>query len=76
MSRPPPAIAPNVDREIESPAWRCRSTSTPDDTIVRVGRTVIGEAREWNAKKKEGRAYELPAPGEHIVRLIKDGMRE
>ena len=45
----------------------------PEDAIVRVGRTVIGQAGEWNAKKRGGRAYDLPTPGEHIVRVIKDG---
>lgn len=70
----PTAERIEVDREIES-GMVLSFQVTPGDTMVRVDARVIGEAQEWNATKKEGRAYQLPDPGEHIVRLIKDGVK-
>ncbi len=45
----------------------------PDDAIVRVNRIVIGQAREWNSKRRDGRAYDLPRPGQHLIRIVKEG---
>lgn len=67
-----PAIAPNVDRVMVT-GMALSFDVEPEDAIVRVGRIVIGQAKDWNAKKRDGRAYDLPGPGEHIVRVMKEG---
>jgi len=67
-----PAIAPNVDRVMVT-GMALSFDVEPDDAIVKVGRIVIGQAGEWNAKKRGGRAYDLASPGEHFVRILKDG---
>lgn len=67
-----PALAPNVDRVMVT-GMALSFDVEPDDAIVRVGRIVIGQAKDWNAKKRDGRAYDLPGPGEHIVRVMKEG---
>lgn len=59
------------DRRIESGLGLAFDVK-PDNAIVRVGRVVIGQAREWNPKKK-GRVYDLPRPGRHLVRIFSDG---
>jgi hypothetical protein len=45
----------------------------PDDLIVKIDRTVIGQANQWNARKGDKRAYELPQSGEHLIRILRDG---
>ncbi len=42
----------------------------PPESIVKVDGRVIGQAWTWQVKKREGRAYDLPEPGEHLVRII------
>lgn len=59
------------DRRIESGLGLAFDVK-PENAIVRVGRVVIGQAREWNPKKK-GRVYDLPRPGRHLVRIFADG---
>jgi serine/threonine-protein kinase len=44
-----------------------------EQVIVKLGRTVIGRAAEWNARKRDGRAYSVPEPGLHIVGFYLDG---
>lgn len=44
-----------------------------EQVIVKLGRTVIGRASEWNARKRDGRAYSVPEPGLHIVGFYLDG---
>ena len=34
---------------------------------------VIGQAGTWNAKKRDGRAYDLPESGDHLVRILHVG---
>lgn len=60
-----------IDRRIESGLGLAFDVK-PDNAIVRVDRVVIGQAREWNPKKK-GRVYDLPRPGRHLVRIFSDG---
>jgi len=42
----------------------------PPESIVKIDGRVIGQAWTWQVKKREGRAYDLPEPGEHLVRII------
>jgi hypothetical protein len=67
-----PAIAPNVDRVMVT-GMSLSFDVEPEDAIVKVGRIVIGQAGDWNARKRGGRAYDLATPGEHFVRIIKEG---
>ena len=46
---------------------------TAEQVIVKLDRTVIGRASEWNAKKREGRAYAVADEGLHIVGFFLDG---
>jgi len=77
---PPPAV--DATEEPDLPDFVDRTMETgmalsfdvePEDAIVRVNRIVIGRANEWNAEKRGGRAYDLPRPGDHLVRVISDG---
>ncbi len=63
-----------VDREIES-SLHLSFQVIPDGAFVLVGRTLIGRASEWNAAnaKKGGRAFTLPNPGTHLVRIRHEG---
>jgi hypothetical protein len=63
-----------VDREIES-SLHLSFQVIPDGAFVLVGRTLIGRASEWNAAnaKKGGRAFTLPYPGTHLVRIRHEG---
>jgi serine/threonine-protein kinase len=67
-----PGASPLVDRVMVT-GMSLSFDVEPEDAIVRVDRIVIGQAKEWNAKKRDGRAYDLPRPGEHLVRIIKEG---
>ena len=68
------AEAAEVDRVVES-GLHVSFQVQPDDAFVLVGRTLIGRAAEWNAAnpKKGGRAYTLPRPGPHLVRIRHEG---
>jgi serine/threonine protein kinase len=48
---------------------------TPPDAMVLVDRTVIGRAKEWSGEKG-GRSYTLDGPGEYLIRIKKDGMKD
>ena len=45
----------------------------PPEAIVKIDGRVIGQAGTWNAKKRDGRAYDLPESGDHIVRITHEG---
>jgi len=64
--------APIVDREMRT-GMSLSFEIEPETAIVRVGRIVIGQAGEWDASKRNGRAYDLARPGIHIVRIFAEG---
>jgi len=74
MSEEAAAEAAAVDRTVES-GLHLSFQVQPADAFVLVGRTLIGRASEWNAAqpKKGGRAYTLPRPGPHLVRIRHEG---
>jgi hypothetical protein len=43
--------------------------------MVLVDRTVIGRAKEWSGEKG-ARSYTLDGPGEYLIRIKKDGMKD
>lgn len=59
------------DRQIEA-GMALAFDVQPDNAIVRINRIVLGQAREWNPKKK-GRVYDLPRPGRYVVRILGEG---
>ncbi|MFN7943157.1 MAG: protein kinase [Thermoanaerobaculia bacterium] len=61
-----------IDREM-STGMSLSFEVQPDDLIVKIDRTVIGQANQWNARKGDKRAYELPQSGEHLIRILRDG---
>jgi hypothetical protein len=48
---------------------------TPPGAFLLVDGTPIGRAEEWSGQKGN-RTYTLPEPGQHLVRVRRDGMRE
>jgi len=79
---PTPAPTPTPEETEEPPPFVDREMRTgmslsfevePENAIVRVGRIVIGQAGEWDASKRDGRAYDLPRAGVHVVRIFADG---
>ncbi|HEX5760019.1 MAG TPA: hypothetical protein VF121_12580, partial [Thermoanaerobaculia bacterium] len=48
---------------------------TPPDAYVLVNGTLIGQAREWSGQKGKP-TYQLPGPGEHVIKLRKAGMHD
>ena len=48
---------------------------TPPDAYVLVNGTVIGQAQAYSGLKGKP-TYQLPGPGEHLIKLRKPGMRE
>ena len=67
-----PGIAPQIDRVVAT-GMALSFVVEPESAIVKVDNRVIGQAWTWNAKKKEGRAYDLPEAGDHIVRILAEG---
>lgn len=67
-----PGIAPQIDRVVQT-GMSLSFVVEPEDAIVKIDNRVIGQAWTWNAKKKDGRAYDLPDAGDHLVRILKDG---
>jgi hypothetical protein len=65
---------PAVDRQIQSGLFLTFRVSPPDAHVL-LGRTVIGRAADYSGLKGKP-AYQLPGPGEHLIRLRKAGMRE
>jgi hypothetical protein len=48
---------------------------SPSDAYVLVDGTLIGPATEWNGQKG-GRTFTLSGPGEHRIKLRKQGMKD
>jgi hypothetical protein len=65
-------IAPKIDRMMVT-GMALSFVVEPPEAIVKVDGRVIGQAGTWNAKKRDGRAYDLPEDGDHIVRISHEG---
>lgn len=65
---------PSADRTVRS-GLSLAFRVTPPDALVLVDRTVIGQARKWSGEKG-AQPYTLPSPGEYLIRIKKDGMKE
>ncbi len=64
-----PALSPRIDRRMVT-GMSLSFVVEPPESIVKIDNRVIGQAGTWQVKKREGRAYDLPEPGEHLVRII------
>ena len=67
-----PGIAPQIDRMMVT-GMALSFVVEPPEAIVKIDGRVIGQAGTWNAKKRDGRAYDLPESGDHIVRISHEG---
>ncbi len=65
-------ILPRIDRMMVT-GMALSFAVEPPEAIVKIDGRVIGQAGTWNAKKKEGRAYDLPESGDHLVRITHEG---
>lgn len=65
-------VAPRIDRMMVT-GMALSFVVEPPEAIVKIDGRVIGQAGTWNAKKREGRAYDLPDSGDHIVRISHEG---
>jgi serine/threonine-protein kinase len=65
-----------VDREMRTGmnlSFDLQPKEAAEQIIVKFDRTVIGLAADWNAKKRDGRAYSVPAAGSHVLSFLIDG---
>jgi hypothetical protein len=67
-----PGISPRVDRMMVT-GMSLSFLVEPPEAIVKIDSRVIGQAGTWNAKKRDGRAYDLPEGGDHLVRILHEG---
>ena len=67
-----PGINPRIDRMMVT-GMSLSFVVEPPEAIVKIDGTVIGQAGTWNAKKRDGRAYDLPDSGDHLVRISHEG---
>jgi len=67
-----PAVA--ADRTVESGLELAFRVKPPNAVVVVDGR-VIGQAVEWSGLKGN-RTYTLPDPGEHLIKITAQGMRD
>jgi serine/threonine protein kinase len=65
-------LAPRIDRMMVT-GMALSFVVEPPEAIVKIDGRVIGQAGTWNAKKRDGRAYDLPDSGDHIVRITHEG---
>jgi len=65
-------IAPRIDRMMVT-GMALSFVVEPPEAIVKIDGRVIGQAGTWNAKKRDGRAYDLPESGDHLVRIFHQG---
>ncbi len=68
--------AAQVNREMSTGmalSFDVQPKQAAEQVIVRLGRIVIGRPDEWNAKKRDGRAYAVPEPGLHLLTFLLDG---
>jgi serine/threonine-protein kinase len=65
-----------VDREMRTGmnlSFDLQPKEAAEQIIVKFDRTVIGLASDWNAKKRDGRAYSVPDSGAHVLSFLVDG---
>jgi len=65
-----------VDREMRTGmnlSFDLQPKEAAEKIIVKIDRTVIGLAMDWNAKKRDGRAYSVAEAGSHILSFLIDG---
>ncbi len=67
-----PGLDPRIDRMMVT-GMALSFVVEPPEAIVKIDGRVIGQAGTWNAKKRDGRAYDLPESGDHIVRITHEG---
>ena len=67
-----PGVNPRIDRMMVT-GMSLSFVVEPPEAIVKIDNRVIGQAGTWNAKKRDGRAYDLPESGDHIVRISHEG---
>ncbi len=67
-----PGVNPRIDRMMVT-GMSLSFVVEPPEAIVKIDNLVIGQAGTWNAKKRDGRAYDLPESGDHIVRIMHEG---
>ena len=67
-----PGVDPRIDRMMVT-GMALSFVVEPPEAIVKIDGRVIGQAGTWNAKKRDGRAYDLPESGDHIVRITHEG---
>ena len=65
---------PSADRTVRT-GLALAFRVTPPDAMVLVDRTVIGRAKDWSGEKG-ARSYALDGPGEYLIRIKKDGMKD
>jgi len=65
-----------MDREMRTGmnlSFDLQPKEAAEKIIVKIDRTVIGLAMDWNAKKRDGRAYSVAEAGSHILSFLIDG---
>jgi serine/threonine protein kinase len=67
-----PGVDPRIDRMMVT-GMSLSFVVEPPEAIVKIDNRVIGQAGTWNAKKRDGRAYDLPESGDHLVRILHEG---
>jgi len=67
-----PGVDPRIDRMMVT-GMALSFVVEPPEAIVKIDGRVIGQAGTWNAKKRDGRAYDLPESGDHLVRILHEG---
>ena len=67
-----PGVNPRIDRMMVT-GMSLSFVVDPPEAIVKIDNRVIGQAGTWNAKKRDGRAYDLPESGDHLVRILPRG---
>ncbi|MEO8197588.1 MAG: serine/threonine-protein kinase [Thermoanaerobaculia bacterium] len=67
-----PGLDPRIDRMMVT-GMALSFVVEPPEAIVKIDGRVIGQAGTWNAKKRDGRPYDLPESGDHIVRITHEG---
>lgn len=67
--------APANDGPVISTGLTLAFRVTPPDAVVRVDRTVLGQARKYSGLKG-AQTYPLPGPGRYQILIRADGMRD
>ena len=70
-----PRPAPGNDGPVISSGLTLAFRVTPPEAVVRVDRTVLGQARKYSGLKG-AQTYTLPGPGRYQILIRADGMRD